>query len=288
MKPFVWFVLFISIAILGDRLGGAYLRRINEQSQFRYSRLYTGRAQADLVFVGNSRGLTFYQPYIEQITGKSTANLSYNGLPAPLARALMADYVERYPNKPHFIIDVSLCDRPNGPLTAGFTAYTHASKHLDTLLRHQNGDAWWGSRASALFRYNNEVFQRALYYRNRSDEDWLLDRQVAPALAATVPLDTFPISVQPTLVRHLAEGIRIVRDAGCPVTLVLGPYYPGMVKDWTNLRAVCRAVEVETGLRVHDYSQSLPDPADFGDLMHPNKRGAQKFIDLMVRDSIIR
>ncbi len=279
MKPVFWFTLFLAITLLGDRLGGAFLRRTNDQSQFRYAQLYSGKAKADLVLVGNSRGLTFYQPYIEQLTGKTTFNLSYNGLSAPLARALMADYVERYPNKPHFIVDISLCDRQNPELTAGFTGYAHYSKHLDTLLRHQNPDAWWGSKVSALFRYNNEIFQRAVFYRNRSDKDWLLDRQIAPALMATVPLDTFPISVQPVLVRQLAEAVQIVRDAGCPVTLVLGPYYPGMVKDWSNLQAVRRAVEAQTGLPVLDYSQSLPDPADFGDLMHPNKRGAMHFLD---------
>lgn len=281
MKPSIWFLILAVIVIIGDRTGGAVLRRINDNSQFRYAQMYNGSAQADLVFMGNSRGLSFYQPYVEARTGKRTANLSYNGLPAPLAKVLLIDYVERYPNHPHFIIDISLCDRHNKELISGFTCYSGYSRNLDTLLYHYSPDIWWGSKVSALFRYNNEVFQRALYYRDRSDKDWLLDRQIAPALAATVPLDTFPISVQPDLIQALADAVQTVRASGSQVTLVLGPYYPGMVRDWSNLQAVRRAVEEKTGLPVLDFSQALTDPTDFGDLMHPNKKGAQRFMDLL-------
>ena len=286
-KHFLWCAAFAAILVAGDRLGGAFLRHINDNSQFRYAKMYNGTAQADLLFMGNSRGLVFYQPYIETLTGKTTANLSYNGMPAPLAKVLLTDYLSRYTNHPNVVLDISFCDRPNKELTAGFTCYTPYSVHLDTLLRAQSPDIWWGAQVSTLFRYNNEVFQRALFYRNQNDKDWLIDRQIAPALAATVPLDTFPISVQPLLIQHLADAVQIVQASGSTITLVIGPYYPGMVRDWGNLQAVRRAVETATGLPVRDYSQALSDPTEFGDLMHPNKKGAVHFMDLLKADGVL-
>ena len=69
MKHLLWFSGFLTLLLAGDRLGGLLLQRQVDASLFRYSRLYRGEAGADLLFVGNSRGLTFYQPFIEEKTG---------------------------------------------------------------------------------------------------------------------------------------------------------------------------------------------------------------------------
>ena len=284
-KPAVWTISLFLVFFTGDRLAGFWLKKQTENSQFRYSRMYSGRGEADILLVGNSRGLAFYQPYIEEITGKSTYNISYNGMPVQLAKVLVADYLEKYPSKKTILIDITLCDRYNATLIAGFSTYLPYSHRLDTLIHGTSGDVWWGNQVSALFRYNNEVFQRTMFYRNHSDEDWLIDRTIAPALAATVPLDTFPVSVQPALIQELTATVALARSAGHTVHLIIGPYYPGMVKDWKNLENLKKTVEKSTGLSVYDFSQTLTDPADFGDLMHPNKQGAIHFGDLL-RDTI--
>lgn len=280
-KPIFWALSLCLVFFTGDRLVGFWLKKQTASSQFRYSRMYGGRGDADILLVGNSRGLAFYQPYIEKITGKSTFNISYNGLPAQLAKVLVADYLEKYPSPKTILIDITLCDRTNTTLIAGFSTYLPDSHRLDTLIRGQSNDVWWGNQISALFRYNNEVFQRAMFYRNRSDEDWLIDRQIAPTLAATVPLDTFPVSIQPALISELAAMVALARAAGHDIRLIIGPYYPGMVRDWKNLLDLKTAVEKSTGLQVYDFSQALKDPADFGDLMHPNKQGAIHFANLL-------
>lgn len=280
-KPIAWGLLLLLVFFTGDRFMGFLLKKQTADSQFRYSRMYSGRGEADILLVGNSRGLALYQPYIEKITGKRTFNISYNGMPAQLAEVLVADYLEKYPSAKKILIDITLCDRPNATLIAGFSPYTPYSPRLNALIREQSNDVWWGNQVSSLFQYNNEVFQRVLFYRNRSDEDWLIDRQIAPALAATVPLDTFPVSVQPALIGALARTVTYARSAGHDVQLIIGPYYPGMVRDWSNLNLLKNAVEKSTGLPVLDLSQALTDPADFGDLMHPNKQGAEHFADLL-------
>jgi hypothetical protein len=287
MNRWIWIPALLLLTWLGDFVAGSALQHLALNSQFRYARLYNQSAQADILLVGNSRGLTFYQPFIEEKTGKSTFNLSYNGLSAPLAEALTLDYLSLYPAPRKVVIDITLCDRDNHELVAGFLPYAAQSARLDELIHAQANDAWWGSRISRLFRCNNEVFQRALYYRNRSDENWLLDRSIAPALAASVPLDTFPISVQPHLISALTRTVQAAQAKGCEVHLVIAPYFPNMVRDWRNLDQLKQAVTQATGLQVRDYRQALPDSADFGDLMHPNQQGATHWLTLLIREGVL-
>ena len=289
MKQFRWYLAFLTLVFVGDRLGGYWAAHQVATSQFRYSRLYLSAEQADIVLLGNSRGLTFFQPYLEEITGKSTLNLSYNGLPIDIAQCLCLDFLEaqkkRSPeSNPHLIIDITLCDRENDALLAAFLPYAAHSPRLDALIRQKTPKIWWGGRVSSLFRYNNEIFQRALYYRNHSDEDWLLDRQISPALAQEVSKHSYHLDVQPSLIQQLKETVSAAKAVQSKVTLVIGPYFPGFqVK---NLDALQQAVEKATGLPVLDYRNALTDPSDFGDFMHPNKKGSVRYLDLLKKEII--
>lgn len=285
MKHFGWIFLFLLLAFLGDRLGGWLLSRQVEASQFRYSRLYDGRAKADILLLGNSRGLAFYQPYLEKITGKTTFNLSYNGLPMDLANALVQDYLDRYPAPQTLLLDITACDRENDALLSGFLPYAASSARLDALIRRKLPKVWWGAQVSSLFRYNNEVSQRALYYRRRSDSDWLLDRAIAPALAATVDTQHFDFKLQPYLMEQMAELVAAARAHGVSVQLVIGPYLPHFTVN--NLDALKAEAERLTGLPVHDYRNALTDPAAFGDFMHPNRQGSQQYLDLLKADGLL-
>lgn len=287
MKQFSYLIGVVVLFLLGDRFAGYYLQQQATSSQFRYSRLYDGRAAADILLVGNSRGLTFYQPYIEEKTGLSTCNLSYNGMPAELAAVLSMDYIERYPAPKAIVIDITLCDRPNEELMTAFTTYMNQSVRLDTFLHRKLPKVWWGSQVTRLFRFNNEVFQRALYYKSKSDEDWLLDRVISERLAAKV--DSMKYSMRADLIPPLDTLTAYAVAKGIPVKLVIGPYFPGFARNINNmdLDSLKLIVEQRTGLPVHDYRSALSDPAVFGDLQHPNKKGSIQYIDLMMADGIL-
>jgi hypothetical protein len=287
MKNALWYLLLLALLCAGDRLAGWAMRQQLQNSQFRYARLYRGDAAADILLLGNSRGLTFYQPYIEAQTGLRSFNLSYNGLPMDVAKVLTLDYLERYPAPRHLLIDITTCDRRNDELMAGFLAFAHQSPRLDALLRQKLPKVWWGGQVSALFRHNNELFQRALSYRSKPDTDWLLDRQIAPQLAASVAQHSYPLEVHPYLVRELAETCAAAQARGVAVHLVISPYFPGFAERVSNLDALRHAVEQATGLPVHDYRQALTDPAAFGDFMHPNKAGSMAYIDALLRDGLL-
>ena len=290
MKHLVWYIGFIALLFAGDRIAGFLLQKQAGESQFRYARLYRGGAVADILLLGNSRGLAFYQPYIEEITGKTTFNLSYNGLPMDAAKCLALDYFKESkldnPSESQIlVIDITLCDRENDELLAGFLTFSNRSEHLDSLIHSKLPKVWWGGQVSWLFRYNNEIFQRALFHKNKSDKDWLLDRQIPKALADDVSKQSYELEIHPYLIQQLKETVEAAQALGIRVELVIGPYFPNFqVKNLDTLKA---AVENATGLTVRDYRSALSDPTDFGDFMHPNKKGSMKYMDLLKRDGVL-
>ena len=286
MKSWLWIPFLLTLFFLGDRLAGGVCKKLLHDSGFRYSRMYRGEAAAQVLLLGNSRGLGFYQPFIEAKTGKKTFNLSYNGLPADVAKALVLDYFDRYPAPEVLVIDVTMCDRYNEPLMAGFAAYRDVSPRLDSLLREKSPDARQAARLSWLYACNNELFQRALYYHGRSDEDWLLDRTIAPALADEVASRELSMLAQPYLLEQLKGTCEAARSRGVRVELVVAPYYPGF--GLQHLPEFLEAVEKKCGQKVRDYSRSISDPALFGDFTHVNKKGSAVWVEMMVVDGVLR
>ena len=287
MKHLLWYVAFLGLLFTGDRLAGWWLQRQAITSQFRYARLYSGRAAAEILLVGNSRGLTFYEPYIEAITGKTTFNLSYNGLSMDAANALVQDYLDRYPAPRTMLLDITICDRPNNDLLAGFATYAPFSARLDGLVHDSLPKMWGGNQFSQLTRFNNEIFQRALFHRRNTDKDWLLDRVIPPQLIAEASQHNYPLEMHPQLVEQLRQAVQAAQAKGVQVQLVISPYFPGFDQRVSNLDALTTAVEQATGLPVHDYRQALTEPGDFGDYMHPNKKGSLHYMDLLRKDEVL-
>lgn len=287
-NPLFWLGLVL-LVFVGDRLGGLALEQVVAHSRFRYSRLYYGQPDADVVFLGNSRGLMFFQPEVERQTGMQSLNLSYNALPIDLGSVLCADWMDRYARPGRLlVIDVTMCDRTNDALIAGFNCYRTRSPRLDSLIHARAPRAWWGGVVSHLFRYNSEIFQRALFYLRRTDEDWLLDRVITERMKranATAP--PYTIHTDDYLLRRLAGLVSEARRRGLEVRLLINPYWPPFAARIRNLDDFRQKVERATGLHVRDYSTALQDDALFGDYQHVNKAGAKRFIELLVRDGVL-
>ena len=84
--------------------------------------------------------------------------------------------------------------------------------------------------------------------------------------------------------QQLKETVEAAQAKGVHVALVISPYFPGFRVN--NLDDLKLAAEKATGLPVHDYRAVLSDPADFGDFMHPNKKGSASYLDLLRSDGI--
>ena len=287
MKKLYWIFALIALFFIGDRIGGFILHQLTAKSQFRYSRMYQGQAASDILLIGNSRGLTFYQPYIESITGKKTFNLSYNGMPINLAKVLVQDYLERYKKPELAIIDITMCDRLNKSLIAGFNMYSPYSSALKKMIIDSIPTTGYGGILSHLYRYNSEIFQRSMFYLNKTDEDWLLDRVINEHMIQEVSKQEPKIDVMPFELSELKTTIEHLHAAGVKVQLVISPYYPPYVDRLTNLPVMKSKIEKATGMKVHDYSKEITITKAFGDYQHLNKYGSKMYLDQLKKDGLL-
>lgn len=288
MKHFYWIAALVLLTFAGDRIGGVVLKKIILDSKFRYSRMYGGQANADILLVGNSRGLSFYQPYMEEMTGLSTFNISYSAMPMNLAEVLVRDYLARYEKPEYLFIDVTICDRLNPQLIAGFNCYSSFSDRLDSLIHAVAPSVSYGGKVSHLFRYNSEIFQRAFYYSNKMDEDWLLDREISSRLKQDIgSVDSPTVELVPEMLQHLAATVKFAEEQDIKVKLVVSPYYFPFAERIKNLDAMVAQVEAATGMEVHDYSRAIKEPEDFGDYQHINVRGSRTYIQLLRQDGVL-
>lgn len=283
-----WTLWLLILVLLGDRAISLAFFKAVEASEFRYSRMYREEEDCELLFAGNSRGLMFYQPYIEAATGTSTLNLSYNGMPMALADALIRDYLERHRPPKVLILDITLLDsRMDARLIPGFQCYRPASARLAALARDSFPLDFQVATAFHLYRYNSEVFQRALFYLFKPDTDWLLDRVMAASMVSdTASLPDFSIHFEERNLGQLAELAEHVRQAGVRVELVVNPYFPAFANKIVNLRDFIRLTEEATGLKVRDYSMAVQAVHGFGDYQHLNKQGARILVEQLVSDGL--
>lgn len=288
MKKVVWVFALIILVFLGDRVGGWVCEKLTENSQFRYSRIYNGNLEAELLFVGNSRGLMFYQPHVEETVGLSTLNISYNGMPIDLANVIIQDHFEKNVLPKTMLIDVTMCDRQNQSLISGFSPYRAYSERLEQLIKQNAPKSYYGGGLSHLFLYNNEIFQRALYYLNKSDEDWLIDREMNQNLVDLIKAEKeYTITTNGYLLNSLTELVQTAKNHEIDVKLVVNPYYPPFAAKITNLEDFINQVEDRTSLKVYDYSMAYNNVKGFGDYQHLNKFGSIEYLNILIEDGIL-
>ncbi|MBL7818348.1 MAG: hypothetical protein JNL70_25275 [Saprospiraceae bacterium] len=307
-KHLVWIGAFLALAFAGDRLVGYLLKHITQTSQFRYSKLYHSTENADILFVGNSRGLNFYQPEAERLTGQKTMNLSYNGMPADLAKCLVMDYLDRHAPPKVMIVDVTMCDRYNEQLKASMNLYTPYSERLSNLIKqsvalhviappavdvdttdeYAGRKVYYGGKLSQLYQHNSEIFQRVLYHRNKPDNDWIVDRVIGEAATKDTAFKSYQVRMFPTMVNHLKEMVDYAKSKGVEVKLVINPYYPQFAETIRDsfLTPLKSYVEAETGMTVSDFSTSLQNVDEIGDYQHANKKGSTRYMNILSENGI--
>ena len=305
-KQLVWIIACLALAFLGDRLVGFQLHNLTQKSQFRYSRLYNSNVTADILFVGNSRGLTFYQPEVERLTGQKTMNLSYNGMPADLAKTLVMDYLERHVPPKVMIVDVTLCDRYNESLKTSMNLYVPFSRRLGELIKksasinlknpnsvevdttdaYAGRKVYYGGKISQLYQHNSEIFQRVLYHRDKLDEDWIVDRIIGESATKDTAFRSYQVRMFPVMVNELKEMIDYAKEKGVVVKLVINPYYAPFAETIRDsfLTPLKSYVEMQTNMPVSDFSTALRDLDEIGDYQHANKKGSIHYMNILLEN----
>ena len=273
---------FVALVVAGDQGCGRLLERAVAGSELRFSVLYRGEIDADIVVVGNSRAVASLPPtLIAERTGSTVFSIAYNGVNPELATALVADLLERN-RKPELIIaEASMVASDPAPVS-DFKIYSGRSKRLAALLEAHTPRLAFAARYSRLFRVNAEFFYRALYYRDRSDQGWMNRGRMSPAkLRAVTRAPAEPFAFRRENIAHLARLIEVCEGAGVELRLVVAPFLPA-TRERLAVDAWLAELSAAVDHPIEDFSHALDDPAQFADRIHTNELGAAALIDQLI------
>ncbi len=284
-KISLYILYFFALVFIGDRLISIIIdANIIDRSKFRYSRLYNQKVNCDILLIGNSRGLPFYQPFIEKLTRKSTFNISYNGMPTNLALILFEDYLARNKKPGLVIIEATMRGRRK-ELVTNFGFYSKFSPELKELIYKESDWMGYFNDIVHLTRYNGEVFQRCIYYRSKSDTDWLNDRVISKRALEEIE--------QPEMAKfdkNAAEDykkiIEICKKNNIAFKFVINPYLPSYFDKIKNFEEIKNQQSEYIGAPIYDFSTSLQAPELFADYVHVNKKGSKEMIDIFLKRGI--
>lgn len=279
-RALIWFVVLIAVVLAGDRLFSWALNRVLVRSEFRYSRLYRGGNDADVLILGDSRGVhSFYAPAFEEIAGLRAFNLSYNSMSPRIAEAVLLDYLDR--NRPPRLVIIEVTSAATeGALTSELRTYASFSPRLSALYAEAHPYAAVAGRAFRLLQLNSGFYLEALHYMRRSDQDWI-NRSSMPAGLRTAPPDVWKMP-RPENLGALSRIVAELRRGGIEVRLVIAPYCPAP----RNMGEFAKVVAQSVRMQIWDYKAAMCDPEDFADPIHLNERGSRALLAMMKRDGV--
>ncbi len=282
-----WCALLLAIVVVGDRGLAAVLDRIFYQSKFRYALAYSGKLEADVLIMGNSRGAnSFHQATLESGTGLRAANLSFNGIPAAMMPVLLEDYLERHPAPQTIIVEVSCVGsrRASGTLER-FSVLASRSNGVRDLLREHDFKFYVGSQLSHLLRYNSELMWRSLAFRKKSDQTWAMHSQINDELLESVNAEESVemLSRSEEDAAAIKRLLEIAESKSIRVELIFAPYLKQYREKLDDFEGWFSWLQEKLERPIVDYSVAIDDSALFADRLHLNASGSEEFTAMVVK-----
>ncbi len=287
MRKYIWIPVLFLVVFISDRVGGLLLNKLLLKSNFRYSKLYNDKAQSDILFIGNSRGLVFYKPFVDSAITSSSFNFSYNGLPLNLGKVLLFDYLKKYNKPKKIILEISMYGADK-ELTNNMKMFMDLSPGIDSLIKNVSPKTSNYCAVSHLYRYNGEVFERSMFYLNKSDDTWILQKKISQrAIDKIQNLKPVTLAYDDNYLENLTIISTYCKKNSIELILIINPYFPEYASNFKNLSTWISGIETASGYKVHDYSNAIKDQSFFADYYHLNKNGSKVFINLLYKDGII-
>jgi hypothetical protein len=286
-KQIIYVLAFILLFFVGDRILADFLMQMVLKSQTRFSAIFRPSQIERLLILGNSRGVNaFYSPEIQRATGLPVLNLSYNGLSMELAEALLGDYLDRHPAPRMVIIEVTNLD--DGPdVIKELKLYRKQSPRLAALLEKNDRLGATAGQWFHLYNFNGELFLRSLYYLGQSDQGWINRYRISPALQESLRQSPGEeLAWKPGNMKALKRMLKMARERGIQVRLLVAPYFPEYAPKIANLTSWIQEVQeqVGPGFPVWDYSRLLGDREGFADRRHLNAQGSHLLLQRFLTD----
>jgi hypothetical protein len=290
-RAVIFLALFVPALFAGDRLIAAACAHLVGKSHDRYVELYEGRAQADVLVIGNSRADNHFPPQLTgDLLGKRVVNYGLGGVSTVLAEALVADYVEKN-GPPKMIIVEPTCLTVEPAAIGDMRLFAIDSQRIRGLTEHYMPTFFWAAEIFHSFSFNNEMFMRTLGQLRSAPGDRVHSTQVTPELMEVIrsrgrnPLVNFPDNEA-----ALTRLLDYIRSKKIALRVVITPYLPVQMANLSNF-AAWRDHLFELGVRrdeLYDYSSRFDRPEYFRDGLHMNTDGIKRLLALMVADGVYK
>jgi len=273
-------LLLVGLLLVGDRIFGWGLGQLTLASKARYSVLYGGREKANVVILGNSRGVNgFYAPTLEGVLQEKVMNLSYNGLSMELAEALLRDWVDLHGAPRLIILEASNVSMGNDVIE-GLAPYWSCSDRLGAIADRERPSARTMTRVSHLYRYNGELFLRALWSLRRSDQTWINHYRITPGVITEIRgMAPITFSASEANLMALSRIMEFARQQRIAIRVIVTPYFDEYLRHVKNYDAWKAQVERAAGAPIWDEALSETDREHFADGVHLNDLAAQPIIN---------
>ncbi|MFN3189923.1 MAG: hypothetical protein ACE361_05315 [Aureliella sp.] len=283
--------VFLMALIVGDQLGGAALNELVGRSGQRFSAIYRGDLNADVVILGNSRGIhMFHPPALSEALDRRFANLAFNDLPPAIMPLLWEDYLKSHPAPKRIILEVSSVGVQDYPGSLErFSYLIDCNPEIRSIIAKENRLHANLSQVSRLFRYNSPLTWRSLLFLCKSDQSWIMNSQLnGDMFTKAIEESDAELRFDAARASALAEVVRLSQERGIMVECVLAPYEPRYAKRLERKKEWLEWLQGQIHHPIEDLSGALPDSIHFADHLHLHEDGAAHFAKEIRQEKLLR
>jgi hypothetical protein len=283
------FTVLAACVIAGDRALAGFLDAQLLRSQFRFSVAARGGLPESLLVLGDSRGVNgLYAPELEKLTGMRVLNLAFNGMSTLVAEAVLRDYLERNAAPKALVLEVTNVQDTH-LLLDGLMCYWRQNPALGALARERSPVNDRAVSAFHLYAYNGEIPMRALFYGQRSDQDWINRYRISPEVIEDARrADEFEFGTRPENLEALRRMTALAHERGIALRLIVVPYLPEFVAHARNWDGWLQTIQTAAGgEHIWDYGHAVTDHAHFADRLHLNDVGGVPFAERLASDGFL-
>jgi hypothetical protein len=288
LSRFILFLVFLSV--IQFSLDSIFLNTLL-RSNFRFSEIYNDSKSKkyDAVCFGNSRGVnSFFTPSINNVNSKFY-NFSYNGLNIQNISTLLMDFVDSNNTSKHVFIEISTIFNSNKENSfSKLNLYSSLSDRIGNGIKNSDYNLYLISKYLPLYKYNNELYYRVLYYLNKSDQNWVNEYRISQSLIDKVnKMNDFDLQLNEKDLNELNRLLAFLNSKNIETTLYIAPYLPSYRSKISNYESNLKKIELYLNTEVLDLSLYITEQSYFADRVHTNKKGAILITKKLLNDYIL-
>jgi hypothetical protein len=286
-------LLLVSLWIVGDRIFANLIEHfVLPLSDNRFAKMYSGRAKADIVMLGNSRLDRHFDAYLlESYFNKSAINLGIGGQSAELSNILLHDYIDRYGVPKIVILEPTNAFIKNEGLK-DLRVFMNHSERVKNLTKKELPLEYYFGSLSHLYNFNNVMFNRILFEIVRSDTDRL--RKDTISLKRYNQIRRLSYSKQKPQISKLGNysALKSIATAcdehNIDLKVVIVPNLKVVFARETYEDWISELEDIFNPERIFDYSTALVDRKYYFDEDHLNRKGVYAFYEILRKDGFFQ